>query len=48
MSITRQDDDKDGKKKAPKWLWALVDECGHTVIQVYSEDYPTKFVKLFK
>jgi hypothetical protein len=35
------------KKPKPKFLWALIDKFGHTVIQIYSEEYPTKFVKEF-
>lgn len=41
-------DPKAGEKTPkPKYLWALVDEFNHTVIQVYSEEYPTKFIKDF-
>lgn len=29
-----------------KILWALIDEFGHTVIQVYSPTYPTEMEKL--
>ena len=47
-SIVRYEAEKDGKKNPPKYLWALIDEYNHTFIQIYSEEYPTKFIKLFE
>lgn len=38
---------KAGEKSAPKFLWALIDECENTFIQVYDEKYPTKFIKTY-
>ena len=26
-------------------LWAFVDECGHTIIQIPSKKYPQKFLE---
>jgi len=45
MSVTLPVDDK---KKKSKHLWAIIGDHGHTMIQVYSEDFPTPWLKLFK
>ncbi len=42
MSIVLQD-----KGQKDKFLWAFVDEGGHTVMQVYSDKYPTDMQKYF-
>jgi hypothetical protein len=38
--------DKEEKKK--RYLWAFIDECGHTIIQTYSEKYPDHLKKLLE
>ena len=37
-----------GNGKKEKILWAFIDEEGHTIIQVYSDKYPTDIEKYFK
>ena len=46
-SIVRLETDKEGKKKSPKYLWAFIDKYNHTVIQIYSEEYPKKLYEIF-
>lgn len=36
------------KKEKEKILWAFIDEDGHTIIQVYSDKYPSKTEKWLK
>ena len=33
-----------GKKRH---LWIIIDECGHTMIQIYSDKYPIELEKYF-
>lgn len=37
--------EKGGKKR---YLWAFIDEMGCTIIQVYSEKFPTEMEKYIK
>lgn len=34
------------KGQKDKFLWALIDKWGHTIIQVYSPEYPKEMEKL--
>ena len=44
MKHTLLVEDKKGKESQIP-LWALIDECGHTMIQVYSKEEPIELQK---